>query len=285
MRRAFGIPLLLLVASMTPTAIAQQCTAGTAPSLNLGTYTGAQSTTGAAPGTVNCNKGTAYTIGFGNGTGAGATATIRKMTGNGVTLNYQIFQDAGMTLNWGNIGGSQVLSGTGTGGTQTFTVYPLIPAGQYAPAGTYTDTVSASINDSGIYSENFTVTATVTTTCAISATSLVFGVYTGAQLNSTATVSVTCTNKAPYYVNMGNGQNEDGGWWPWMLGPNGSLLSYRLYQNAGRTTVWRNTYNLDGESWTGTGAANLLTVYGQIPSGQNVAPGSYSDIVVATVTY
>jgi spore coat protein U-like protein len=36
---------------------------------------------------------------------------------------------------------------------------------------------------------------------------------------------------------------------------------------------------------TGTGVAQSITVYGQIPAGQYVSPGTYNDTIIATITY
>lgn len=62
------------------------------------------------------------------------------------------------------------------------------------------------------------------------------------------------------------------------------FLSYALYQDTGRTTVWGNTGGT-GVANTGTGTQNALTVYGAVAAGQAVPAGSYSDTVVATVTF
>jgi spore coat protein U-like protein len=61
-------------------------------------------------------------------------------------------------------------------------------------------------------------------------------------------------------------------------------LSYFLYSDAGWTTVWANTVGT-GVAHTGTATATAITVYGQVTAGQNVPAGSYSDTVVATVTF
>jgi spore coat protein U-like protein len=63
-----------------------------------------------------------------------------------------------------------------------------------------------------------------------------------------------------------------------------SFLTYGLYSDAGRATVWGNSATTDVEH-TGTGTLTAITVYGRIPSGQNVPAASYSDTVVATVTF
>lgn len=61
---------------------------------------------------------------------------------------------------------------------------------------------------------------------------------------------------------------------------------FRLFfSNSGRTTNWGNTVGTDTVAGTGSGVAQTLTVYGQIPASQFVRSGSYTDTVVATVTY
>ncbi len=132
---------------------------------------------------------------------------------------------------------------------------------------------------------SMTITATVQPTCQITAASLDLGVYTGQQRDGSATLSVTCTNTTPYYINIGPGLNPDGSGYPTMAGAGAARLPYRLYQDASRTIPWRNTLNVDGQAGTGTGSAQTLTVYGRISAGNFVAPGTYSDTVVVTVNY
>jgi spore coat protein U-like protein len=68
-------------------------------------------------------------------------------------------------------------------------------------------------------------------------------------------------------------------------------LSYNLYLNTAHTQIWG-----DGTRGTSTISTTLTvtrrrpaqarqTVYGMIPSGQDVAAGSYSDTIVVTVSY
>jgi spore coat protein U-like protein len=61
-------------------------------------------------------------------------------------------------------------------------------------------------------------------------------------------------------------------------------LSYSLFQDSTRATVWGNDA-ATGVGHTGTGASSALTVYGSVGSGQNVPAGTYADTVVATVTF
>jgi spore coat protein U-like protein len=60
------------------------------------------------------------------------------------------------------------------------------------------------------------------------------------------------------------------------------FLDYQLYTDSEHTTVWDNT---TGQSVTGTGASSPTPVYGVITKGQNVPAGSYTDTVVATITF
>jgi spore coat protein U-like protein len=142
---------------------------------------------------------------------------------------------------------------------------------------------------------NLSVTATVSANCAISTSAVAFGAYdpvaanASADLDATGTVSVTCTSGAAADISLGQGANANAGSTdaaPLRRMSNGAsgFLSYALYSDTGRTTVWGNTVATD-VGHTGTGTQANLTVYGRVPGGQNVATGNYSDTVVATVTF
>ena len=130
-----------------------------------------------------------------------------------------------------------------------------------------------------------TISATVQATCLISATSLGFGTYTGVLLETTSTISITCTNTTPYNVglNVGLGTGATVTARKMMSGAN--LLIYAMYRDAARTLNWGNTVSTDTQAGTGTGTLQPLTVYGRVPASQFVAPGVYSDTITATVTY
>ena len=190
-------------------------------------------------------------------------------------MSYEIFQDAGRTINWGNTTGTDL---TGTGNAAV-TFYGLITAGQYVVPGTYTDTLTTATTD-------FIVTAIVAKDCAVTATNLAFGTYSGALIDSTSTISVTCTNTTLYNVGLNAGMatgatvtNRS------MTGPASALLSYKLFSNSGHSTNWGNTVGTNAVAGTGNGSTQPLTVYGQLPAGQFVKPGSYTDTITVSVTY
>jgi spore coat protein U-like protein len=60
-------------------------------------------------------------------------------------LSYKLFSNSGYTTNWGNTVGTDTVAGTGSGVSQTLTVYGQIPAQQFVRPGCYTDTVVATL--------------------------------------------------------------------------------------------------------------------------------------------
>lgn len=127
----------------------------------------------------------------------------------------------------------------------------------------------------------FAVTATVQATCSVSATALAFGTYipTAASAN-TATVTVTCTNSTPYTLGLNAGLGTGATVTNRLMMNGAVLLGYGLFTDAAHTTNFATL-----ASTNGTGSAVVTTVYGQIPAGSYVTPGSYSDTITATVTY
>jgi spore coat protein U-like protein len=147
--------------------------------------------------------------------------------------------------------------------------------------------VGATSSSAATASANMTVTATVQATCVVSANALAFGTYTGSQLDGSTTLSVTCTNTTPYTVALDAGTYSGATTSTRRLtgSVSGSSLGYQLYSNAGRTTAWGSDDGTDTVAGTGNGSAQTLNVYGRITTAQYPDPGSYSDTVVATLTY
>jgi len=290
--RTLTVWLTLACCAWPAAAAGSSCTVA-ATNINFGTFSGtAIAITGRI--TVKCTKNLDYNIGIDAGTGTGATVTSRFMTGGpppgNSLLGYGLFQDAAHSVNWGETVGSDTESGTGTGKNQTFSVYALLPSNEYAPAGDYHDlTVNVYVSGSGFTTatNHFHVNAKVSKACNIAASSLNFGVYSGALVNSSSTISVTCTNTTAYDVGLDAGAaagatvtNRS------MTGPNSYLLGYMLFRDSNRTLNWGNTAGSDTVSGTGTGLVQTLTVYGQVPAGQTgQPPGNYSDTITATITY
>jgi spore coat protein U-like protein len=134
----------------------------------------------------------------------------------------------------------------------------------------------------------FTVSATVTNNCTVSATNHAFGAYTpsGAlPTDGTSTVTVNCTLGAGYNVGLDSGTGSGATVTTRKMTSGASTLNYSLYQDALRSTVWGDTVGTNTVAGTGTGLDVGHTVYGRIPISQNVAAGSYSDTITVTVTF
>jgi spore coat protein U-like protein len=94
---------------------------------------------------VQCTNTTPYNIGLDAGTATGATVTTRKMTNGAATVSYNLYSNAGMTTNWGNTVGTDTVSGTGNGASQSYTVYGSVPAQTTPAEGTHTDTITITV--------------------------------------------------------------------------------------------------------------------------------------------
>lgn len=134
------------------------------------------------------------------------------------------------------------------------------------------------------------VTITIQDACDISTapTTLDFGTAGPlmANVDSTSTISVTCTSGAGYNIGLDAGLNDGG------LGINARAMTdgtdfvgYQLYQDATRTNVWGETIGTDTVASTGTGGAQAFTVYGRVPPQATPPAGTYNDTVTVTVTY
>lgn len=135
----------------------------------------------------------------------------------------------------------------------------------------------------------FNVTANVVATCSVTATDLAFGNYDAASptpTDATSAVNVTCTNNHGYTVDLNAGTGAGATVAVRRMTNGANTLDYSMYTTAARVTVWGDgTLATSTQAGTGNGAAQALTVYGRIPTGQFVTAGAYADTVTATVTY
>lgn len=145
---------------------------------------------------------------------------------------------------------------------------------------------------SGSDSDNMAVSATVSDSCTISAGALSFGTYdtvSGAAVPGEATLSVACTEGASAVLTLGQGSNPDTGSDDSaplrQMGSSANRLAYTLYQDVGHGDLWGNT-EVTGVPYTASSSAPAdITVFGEISGSQDVPSGSYTDTVVATVTF
>jgi spore coat protein U-like protein len=97
--------------------------------------------------TVRCTKGTSYWVTLDNGTNFDGAAPLfpgRSMKHDTLAeyLNYELYTDAGRTAVWN----TSTAATAGSRAPILLTVYARVPGGQDVPEGTYTDTVTATVN-------------------------------------------------------------------------------------------------------------------------------------------
>lgn len=245
-------------------------------------------------------------IGAGSG---GATGGVRHMRNvSNAPLDYTMSTDVGATVLWGSI--EQALLGTpptidintslfGSIST-TRTIYGRVSGGQQTAAtGSYLSTFGAAdvkisyselalfncLTLSSPVSAPFTVQATVPDNCLISAQTVDFGSHgvLASNLDATGAVSVTCTQGTAWSVALNDGQTGAGPTARRMV-LGASYVTYGLYRDAARAQPWGTGPGLT-QGGTGSGLAQVLTVYGRVAPQTTPPPGTYSDVVVATVTY
>ncbi len=151
------------------------------------------------------------------------------------------------------------------------------------PAGAYAQTHSA----------NLAVSATVSANCRLTGGTLAFGAYdpvvtnAAADLTGSGAFTVACTRGATnVWIGMGLGVNASGSTRRMRLAATTDYLSYELYKdNTASPAVWGNA-QASGLAYTPTSKTPYtMTVYGRVPSNQDVPSGSYTDTVVMTVNF
>ena len=140
-------------------------------------------------------------------------------------------------------------------------------------------------------SASLSVSASVVNNCTISTTALAFGSYdpvvtnAAANLDATGTVTVACTKGASSSIGLNLGSNASGSTRRLNDG-SGNFLTYEVYQDSSRSTVWGNSgAALLTPAAAPSKAARDFTVFGRVPGNQDIPAGSYSDTITATVNF
>ncbi|RQT97042.1 spore coat U domain-containing protein [Burkholderia cenocepacia] len=152
--------------------------------------------------------------------------------------------------------------------------------------------VEAATYSNGTATATFTVTLTLQPNCTIAANPLNFGTngVLATAINQQTTLNVTCTNTTPYNVGLDAGTVTGSSVASRLMagtstGNTTTTVGFQLYQDAGRTTIWGNTQGTNTVAGTGTGTAQPITVYGQVPAQATPKPDTYQTTVTATVYF
>lgn len=119
--------------------------------------------------------------------------------------------------------------------------------------------------------------------CSVNVTPVSFGpydVFSTSPLTATATVTVDCNKSSVISLSKGSSSS-----YTWRRLTKGSdYLLYNLYRNVSMTLIWG-----DGTGGSSTvsvsSGVNTTTIYAQITASQDIPAGSYSDSIVATITF
>lgn len=266
---------------------------------------------------VHCEGGeanrTVYAcINFGEGVPASGTGSPRRMSNGAAQIVYDLYTNSSHTTVWGSNewafapGGVRFANPLGPSGTNTLfnlPVYARIPAGQQAaPTGlytgvfsgghlvlrySYTDSADCKSGESAIAAGDVTVTADNQSSCTISASNMVFpnAATLSTDTDAVSTVTATCSGGKPYTIGLGLGLGAG------VVDPaarrmtgGGGTIVYGLYRDAARSQPWGSDAP-ELYSGTGNGNAQAITVYGRVPAQTTPSFGTYSDTIVATITY
>lgn len=126
--------------------------------------------------------------------------------------------------------------------------------------------------------------------CSVTTVGVAFGLYdvfSSSPLLSAGSVSVRCTGLGSgiELVSVALSTGGSGSFQPRTLFRGSDRLNYNLFLDAGHSQIW-------GDGTGGTlryvsVSKNpvTLTIFGQIPPGQDVTAGTYSDTIVVTVNF
>jgi spore coat protein U-like protein len=147
------LALVLAIAAPSSALAAPKCNGGgnpaqvTATNLSFGNYNAASptATTANATITVSCVDPArdlpAFTVAL------SVASNPRQLTSGANTLNYNIFTTSAYTTVWGD-GTNGTVTQSHVGGALnsfSYTAYGRIPAGQFVPTGSYTQTITVTV--------------------------------------------------------------------------------------------------------------------------------------------
>ncbi|HEX7381889.1 MAG TPA: spore coat U domain-containing protein [Nevskiaceae bacterium] len=103
--------------------------------------------------------------------------------------------------------------------------------------------------------------------------------------DKTGTVSIKCTPGAPFKVGLSKGANGASADSRKMKSAAGDLVNYNLYLDQGHNITWADIGGGDQWNGTGDGTTQSHTVYARVPAQPSAKVGTYTDTVVATVSF
>ena len=147
------------------------------------------------------------------------------------------------------------------------------------------------VSRAGTATSSIAVSATIPSTCTISAGALGFGTYnsnSATAVTATSTLTVNCVLLAAYTVSLSKGTAATFSPRTMTFTSGGTTynLNYNIYTDVAHTLIWGDgSASTNTVAGVGTGVNQSLTAYGQIPAAQAGAVGTFNDTVVATISF
>ncbi len=126
--------------------------------------------------------------------------------------------------------------------------------------------------------------------CSFTSVSAVnFGIYnvfaTVANNSGVGSLTIKCQGggAATFVVTLGTGQSHN--YTSRVMKKGADTLNYNLYTSSARNLIWGDGSGGSSTMTAGRNTTTTLSIFGQIPAGQDAAIGIYSDNITATVNY
>jgi spore coat protein U-like protein len=132
-------------------------------------------------------------------------------------------------------------------------------------------------------------TAFADTSCAITSVSAVnFGAYNVfsslANNNGVGSITLRCQGGGSgFLVTLSSGQSNS--YDLRIMRNGGNKLNYNLYTSASRTVVWGDGTGASSAMSVNRNSNTTLSVFGQMPAGQDAAVGTYTDSITTIITF
>lgn len=121
--------------------------------------------------------------------------------------------------------------------------------------------------------------------CLVSAQGVSFGAYdslVSGATESTGLVEISCSAQTSYQISLSSGS----GIFTERKMTNGAhTLIYNLYTDPSYSFIWGDGSGLTNTVSGATATTQLHDIFGRIPARQDVAVGTYADVIMVTVVF
>jgi spore coat protein U-like protein len=130
----------------------------------------------------------------------------------------------------------------------------------------------------------------VVTACRVNVSDLSFGSYTSnstTPVHGQTSIQLLCApgTSAEISLDAGTSPGRNTSRRNMQQDSGNDKMDYDLFQDAGRTIHWGDRSGNDTKEVVTADAPLTIPIYGEIPGGQRVRDGTYSDVITISVSY